>query len=288
MKDLNKGPASKLADAMKNGDWDKAKQELQKLEEQMKLGKMDEATRKALEKQIAQMQKKLAEAAANRQQAMDEMKKQIAQMKRDGKLAEAGEMQRKLDQMQQQAAQMKQMENLAKQLAECQNCMKNGDQQGAAQAMQQMMQQLDQMAQEGLESEMLDMAMQQLEMAKDAMACKECNGMGCESCQGNMSTRFSDRPGRGMGQGIGFGARPEERNKTGMRNSQVKQNTGRGAAVIAGEADGPNMRGQVREEIKQEMAAQGSEPADPQVIEQLPKSHRDNAKEYFDALRDGT
>jgi hypothetical protein len=137
---------------------------------------------------------------------------------------------------------------------------------------------------------MLDMAMQQLEMAKDSMACKECNGMGCSECQGNMSmnANFNNRPGRGMGQGIGFGSRPEERNKTGMRNSQVKQNTGRGAAVIAGEADGPNMRGQVREEIKQEMAAQGSEPADPQVIEQLPKSHRDNAKEYFDALRDGS
>jgi hypothetical protein len=286
MKDLNKGPASKLADAMKNGEWDKAKQELAKLQEQLNLGKMDEATKKALEKQISQMQKKLAEAAANRQQAIDEMKKQIAQMKRDGKLAEAGEMQQKLDKMLRQQAQMKQMGNLAKQLAQCQECMKNGDQQGAAQAMQQMMQQLDEMAQQGLEGEMLDMAMAQLEMAKDAMGCKDCQGMGCQACQG-MGMRMGDRPGRGMGEGIGFGPRPEERNKTGMRDSQVKQNTRRGAAVIAGEADGPNMRGNVREAIKQEMAAQGSEPADPQVIEQLPKSHRENAKDYFDRLRDG-
>jgi hypothetical protein len=247
---------------------------------------MDEATKKALEKQISQMQKKLAEAAANRQQAIDEMKKQIAQMKRDGKLAEAGEMQQKLDKMLRQQAQMKQMGNLAKQLAQCQECMKNGDQQGAAQAMQQMMQQLDEMAQQGLEGEMLDMAMAQLELAKDAMGCKECQGMGCQACQG-MGMRMGDRPGRGMGEGIGFGPRPEERNKTGMRDSQVKQNTRRGAAVIAGEADGPNMRGNVREAIKQEMAAQGSEPADPQVIEQLPKSHRENAKDYFDRLRDG-
>jgi hypothetical protein len=47
------------------------------------------------------------------------------------------------------------------------------------------------------------------------------------------------------------------------------------------------MRGNVREAIKQEMAAQASEPADAQVIEQLPKSHRENAKEFFDRLRDG-
>jgi hypothetical protein len=289
MKDLNKGPASKMADAMKNGDWDKAKQELQKLNEQLKTGKLDEKTRKELEKQLSQLQKRLEDARANRQQAMDDLKKQIDQMKRDGKLAEAGDMQQKLDQMKQQQNQMKQLAKMAKQMGECQKCMKNGDQQGAAEAMQQMMQQLDQMAQQGAEGEMLDMAMAQLEMAKDSMACKECEGMGCQACQGNMNAnmKMNGRPGMGMGQGIGFGPRPEERNKTGFRDSMVKQNTGRGAAVIAGEAEGPNMRGNVREEIKEEMTSQGSEPADPQVIEQLPKTHRENAEEYFNGLRTG-
>ena len=51
--------------------------------------------------------------------------------------------------------------------------------------MQQMMQQLDQMQQDMAEGEMLDMAMEQLEMAKDAMACEECEGEGCEECQGD-------------------------------------------------------------------------------------------------------
>ena len=62
---------------------------------------------------------------------------------------------------------------------------------------------------------------------------------------------------------------------------------GKGPAVITGEAEGPNMRGNVREQIKEEMAAKGSEPADPLVIETLPKSHRENAQDYFDRLREG-
>ena len=67
----------------------------------------------------------------------------------------------------------------------------------------------------------------------------------------------------------------------------MKQNPGKGAAVIAGEADGPNIKGNVRQEIVEEMAAQGSQPADPLVIEQLPKTQRENAEDYFNRLREG-
>ena len=49
--------------------------------------------------------------------------------------------------------------------------------------MQQMAQQLSQMQQEANEMEMLDAAMDQLQMAKDAMACQNCQGAGCEQCQ---------------------------------------------------------------------------------------------------------
>ena len=48
-----------------------------------------------------------------------------------------------------------------------------------------MAQQLAQMQQEMDEMEMLDAAMDQLDMAKDAMACENCVGEGCEACQGN-------------------------------------------------------------------------------------------------------
>jgi hypothetical protein len=177
-------------------------------------------------------------------------------------------------------------------MANAQQAMESGDQAAAAAAMQQMMQQLDQMQQDMAEGAMMDMAMEQLEMARDAMTCAECDGEGCAECQGNgrgdgMSDRPGDKPGDGMGAGLGYGDRPEEETDTAFRDSQVKQKPGVGAAVITGEAEGPTVRGDVREVVTEEMETSGSEPADPLVIEQLPRTQRENAEDFFLRLKDG-
>jgi len=289
MKDFSKGPADKLVEAMKAGQWDKAREEVNKLKQQLKDGKLDEAGKKELQKQMNELKQKLENAAAERKQAIDELKKKIAEEKKKGNLAEAGQLQQKLDQLQKQKQQKQsqQLAKMAQQLAQAQQAMQQGDQQGAAKAMEQMMQQLDEMQREMNEGEMLDAAMAQLQMAKDAMGCKDCMGAGCQNCQGGMNMQFSEKPGNGMGAGRGFGPRPDEKNDVAFRDSQVKQQPRKGAAVITGEADGPNIRGNVQAEIQEEMAAQGSEPADPLVIEQLPKTQRENAEEYFNRLREG-
>jgi hypothetical protein len=288
MKGLNQGPADKMLDAMKGGDWEKAKQELDKLAAQLKEGTLDAAAREALQKQMEQLQQQLQQAAERQQQAMQQMQKQIEQKKQDGKLAEAGELQQKLDQLKQQQQQSKQMEQLAKQLGQCQECMKNGDQAGAAQAMDKMRQQLEAMQQEMQEGEMLDMAMEQLEMAKDSMNGQQSRGTQGSPQEGSaMASTQGSRPGKGFGTGRGGVGRQPEDAETKFRDSQVKQTPGKGAGIIVGEAEGPNLRGNVREEIKAEMAAQGSEPADPLVIEQLPKAQRENAEEYFIRLGEG-
>jgi septal ring factor EnvC (AmiA/AmiB activator) len=292
MKDFSKGPADKMMDAMKNGNWDKAKQELQKLNDQLKSGKMSESSKKELQKQLEQLKQKLEQASAERKAAIDDLKKQIAEQKKQGHLAEAGKLQQKLDQMQKQQKQSKQLGQMAKQLAQAQKALQQGDKQAAAKAMDQMMQQMQQMQKDMKEGEMLQMAMDQLEMAKNAMDCPECHGKGCEKCQGNMmGNMMSNQMGKngdGMGYANGaFGKRPEEKYDVNFRDSQVKQNPGKGAAVIAGEAEGPNMRGNVAQVVQQEMAAKGAEPADPMVIQQLPKAQRENAEDYFNRLRDG-
>jgi len=287
MKDFNKGPADKMVDAMKNGEWDKAKQELEKLKNQLKDGKLDEAAQKELMKQMEQLKQKLEQAAAERKQAIEEIKKQVEEQKQKGNLAEAGKLQQKLDQLQKEQKQSQKLGQMAQKLAEAQKAMQQGDKQAAAQAMQEMMQQMDAMQKEMAEGEMLDAAMDQLEMAKNAMGCEECQGEGCKQCNGGMNGRIGKIPGRGMGEGRGEGDRPEEKNGVNFRDSQVKQKPGKGAAVIAGEADGPNIRGNVQQQIVEEMAAQGSQPADPLVIEQLPKTQRENAEDYFNRLREG-
>lgn len=293
MKNLGAGPADKAADAIKQGDFKKALDEVEKLAKQLQEGKMDAATKEQLAKQLEQMKQKLEAAAQAHQQAMEDLKKQIEQQKKQGNLAKAGDLQQKLDQMQKQQQQAQKMQQLAQQMGQCQQALQQGDGQKAADAMNQMAKQLDQMQQEANEMEMLDAAMEQLEMAKDAMGCKFCNGEGCEHCMGGamannnmngMGKNPNGMPGRGMGQGPGIGERPEERNATNTRDSQVRTNPRKGAATFGGLVEGPNIRGEVGQQIKEEMANLAAEPADPLTSERLPPSRREHAKEYFQRL----
>lgn len=286
MKDMAKGPADRMMDAMKEGDWKKAQQELEKLKQQLKDGNLDAEGRKALEKQLDQLGKTLEEAAQKREQAMNQLSEQIEQAKRQGDLQKAGELQQKLDQMQQQQAASQQMQQMAQQLAQAQQALQQGDQQAAQQALDELAKQMGEMQQSMADGQMLDEAMDQLQMAKDAMGCQQCQGQGCQACNGGGGGEGEGGDGMGAARG-GRGARPDEEDDVGFRDTQVRQKPGQGAAVIVGEADGPNIRGQVLEAVKEEMAAEGSEPADPLVIEQLPKSRLEHTQEYFDMLREG-
>jgi Mg2+ and Co2+ transporter CorA len=287
MKGFNQGPGDKMVEAMKQGNWQAAKQQLDKLKQQLEKGELDEQAKKELAQQLKQIQEKMAAVAEARKQAMDELKKQIEQQKQQGNMQRAGELQQKLGQMKRQQQQMNKLAQLAQKAGECQQCMKQGDGAGAAQALDQMMKQMEQLEQEMAEGEMLEAALDQLQMAKDAMACKTCQGQGCQACQGGAGNKFSEKPGNGMGAGRGFGPRPDEKNDVNFRDSRVRQKPGKGSAVVVGEAVGPNVRGQVGEAIRQEMASSASEPADPTVVEQLPKSRREHAEDYFNLLREG-
>ena len=89
------------------------------------------------------------------------------------------------------------------------------------------------------------------------------------------------------GQGKAEGQRPEQ--KTGFKffESNVKQKLDKGSAVTAGETDGPNVRGQVQQKIEAEIESAKHDAADPLTGQRLPRSQREHAKEYFDALREG-
>jgi hypothetical protein len=298
MKDLGGGPAEKAAQAMKQGNWQQAKEEIEKLQKKLESGQLDEQAKKQLADQLQQMKDKLEAAVNARQQAMEDLKKQIAQQQQQGNLAKAGELQKKLDQLQKQQQQMDRLQQMAQQMAQMQQALKQGDAQQAAAAMAKMAEQLAQMQQDANEMQMLEAALDQLELAKDMMACQNCAGAGCAACQGKgnqfanmnmggMGENMEGPPGMGMGRGRGIGPRPDEKNDTNQRDSQVRQQVGRGGAVFGNLVEVPNVKGEVAEQIKEQMANLGSEPADPLVDEHLPGSHREHAKTYFQAIRDG-
>jgi hypothetical protein len=227
------------------------------------------------------------------QQAMDDLKNQIDEQRRKGNLDQAAKLQQKLDQLAAQKPRMDRLQQLAQQMGLAEQALQQGDAKRAADAMDQLAQQLGQMQQENDELEVLDAALEQLEMAKNAMGCEQCQGQGCEACQGSMAMMgFSDQGmneamGIGMGRGTGRGPRPDEENATNLRDTRVRQNIGRGAATLEGFTNGGNIRGNVQEQIKEEMTSLGDQPADPLAAERLPRSRQEHAREYFRAVGEG-
>jgi hypothetical protein len=285
MSGLGRGPADKMVDAMKQGQWKQAQEEAERLQEQVENEHLDDGAKRELTDQLDQMRQKMAEASAVRAQAMENLQQQVARQQQLGNLERAGQLQQKLEQMQSEQLQMSKLNELAQLAGECQQCMKQGDAQGAAKSLRAMAGQMDQMQQAAAEGKMLNAALDQLQSAKNAMACQQCRGEGCEACQGS-SSKSSHKPGSGMGDGSSPGIRPQE-GEVKYQDERIRQTPGPGSAVIVGEADGPNLRSQVAETVLQEMSSSSREPADPQVLEQLPQSRREHAQEYFNLLGEG-
>jgi hypothetical protein len=186
---------------------------------------------------------------------------------------------------------MAQLDKLAEKLGQCAQSLEAGQMQDAAQSLGQLASDLEAMQQELSEMQMLEEALEQIAMAKDAMACENCNGMGCAQCQGDgMGMGMGDMQGMGgmgLGEGQGRGDRPEEQTGTGFYDSQVRAKPGQGKAVATGIAFGPNKSGQALEEIKAEIEAGRRSQDDPLTGQRLPKAQRELTREYFDSFRDG-
>ncbi len=284
MKDLKTGPGDKLAEALKNGNFDKALKELDKLKDQLKDSKLDPAKQQQLAEQLDAMRKSLERMVEKHEQAKRDLERQIQQAKDAGKTAEAQKLQQQLAKLQQQAPQMDRLKQLASQCKQCAGGLKSGQAQAAQQAMNQLGQQLADMKSESDELQMLDQTLDQIAEAKESMCKGNCPGGQCEG------DKESDKIGDtdfAKGRGRASGRRPESPTDTKFYDSNVKQKIGRGSAVVVGDAYGPNAKGDVKQQIKIEIESAKHDSADPLVGQRLPKSQREHAKEYFDALREG-
>ncbi|MEX2561170.1 MAG: hypothetical protein WD403_14710 [Pirellulales bacterium] len=284
LKDIQKGPGDKLAEALRQGDFKQAQNELKKLRDQLEQGKLDEKSKAELSKQLQQMEEKLRQMAQNHQQKQSELEKQIAEKRAAGQSKEADRLQRQLDKMSKQSQQMKQLEKMAEKLGQCSECMQQGDKAAAMAALDSMQAELSQLQEQLDEMAMLDEAMDQINQAMDSMNCKQCKGMGCKACMGGGD---GDGMGDGLGEGQGQGARPEEKGNTGFYDTKVKQKLGKGAAVVTDFVEGPNVKGQVEQEIKTQFDSARTGDADPLTDQRLPRGYREHSRKYFDSLREG-
>jgi hypothetical protein len=295
--DLEKGPAGKAGDALKNRDFDAAKKEVEKLKDKLIAGDFEEVDKKELQQQLVKIQEQLEEKAAQHAEAKENLKEQIEQALASGDRDLAGDLQQKLDELKQGDQQMEQLKQLGQQLADAAEQLQQGNDAAAAEQLGELAQQLDDLQQQFDEMELLDEAMQQIADCKNGM-CKPGDQRGDQLAQGNKPGNKSGNgmgkgdpedqpPGQGLGEGQGKGDRPENVNDTGFFDSQVDGDVKPGESIRTGSADGPNIAGRTKENVKKEIAASMASQDDPLTNRRIPKQDREHAREYFEQFRGG-
>ncbi len=279
LKNLSRGPADRFAEAVKKGDFKKALQELEQLKSDIASGKLDQEQWAELAKQLDEIEKKLQELADAHREAVKDLEERVKQARAMGQDQEADRLQEQLSGLRQQMPQMEQLQDLAQKLGQCSQCLRDGQLQDAGQMLDQVKEGLGDLEQQLQELELLEEAVDQLAQARNQMNCQNCGGMGCEECLGP--------PGFGLGRGRGQGDRPEAESDSNFYDTKPPLKVGRGAAFVVGEVDGPNLKGDVRQAIEEQVEGARQEETDPVVGQQMPRKHRQHAREYFNRFREG-
>jgi hypothetical protein len=288
LRDIQQGPADRIAKAVKDGDFPKALEELKKLQDQLKNDQMTEDEKQQLVKQLEQLRDRLQEMVDRHEQAKRDMQEEIQRRQAAGDLEGAGRMQRQLDQFNAMNDWMNRMQQMADSLNQCKQCLQEGQGGQAAEGLGQLAESLEQLQDAMDQLETLDQIMDDIAMAKDAMGCEACDGQGCEACMGGaFGWQQGQGNGQGMGEGQGFGERPEEQTDTRFYESQVRGEVRQGAAVVTGTVGGPNRAGRSLVETREAISGAMSQDPDPLIDLQLPKTERDHTRQYFESLRDG-
>lgn len=285
---LEQGPADELAQALKQGDFEKAENEVKDLLEKMKSKDgLSEKEKEKLEKQMEQLQKALSEAAQAHEQAKQNLEQQMKQAEAAGDLQKAAQLERKLASLQAQDSQMQQLQEMSDSLSQFQDSMSKGDQKAAQDSLQKMAEQLQKMNQESGQLQDLDQLMDSLSQSKSQMACDKCNGMGCSKCMSGRMGKMGEIPGRGLGEGRGEGDRPESETDVDFFESRVRDKMKEGETVYGGKVGGENRKGNTRAEVQAAVLTSLTEEPEPIDNQPLPKSQREHSREYFNALREG-
>lgn len=282
MKNLAQGPADKMAEALRNGDFEQALNELEKLKQQLAEGSLPAEEQQKLAEQLDQMAEKLREMATAQQEQQQRLQEEIKRQREAGNSQMADQLEQQLEQLRQQGAQQQQqLQDLASQLGQCAECMKKGDAAGAEAQLSELAGKLGDIQQQMSESQMMEQLLDEISQCKDGM----CQGNG----NGQSSKEGEGGGGLKAGRGRGPGLSPDEQPGVdgGFYDSQVRQQIGRGSMMVRDMVDGPNAQGQIREEIQSQYESGASQESDPVATQQLPRDQRDHARQYFDALRQG-
>lgn len=242
---------------------------------------MSEADKKALKEQVQETKQPL-EKLAN----LDGRRKQLDEALKNGGLAKEQHEQR-VAKLNDQAKQLQKMQ----QLARCENALQQGDMTNAADAPGMSRQQLQELAREAQDIESLDSALADIQDAKNGTAGDGVNQFG-DPLDGSNSPGPGNSNNRGRGDGLGRGRgtgdRPETPDDVSHYNSKVKQQYGKGKAVLEGFAP-PSKYMKGDSFVTEEAAVEGSSSAAAEALssQKVPGSIEKHVLNYFGQIRKG-
>ncbi len=287
MKKIDKGPADKIADALKEGEFKQAEKELEKLLDQLRSDKLTKEQKSQLASQLKQMEKAIEKAVQEQKDALEDLKQELKRAEQSGDLEKVAQVRKKMEQVEKALAKVGKSEKMQEQMKKAAEAMEKGDKQAAQEALEEMQAELSDMAADMEDLQELQDMMDEMQDAKQSSNCKACSGKGCEECNGagKSKSEKSKRSKNAKGDGRGEGEREEEESDTQQFESQVRDQMKKGETVNAGKVGGQNRKGTTKEETKNSILS--ATPDDPEAIENiaLPKAQRDQLKEYFDLLR---
>ena len=237
------GDSGELGKLLRDGKFAEAVQELAKMRNALQEGKLSQAEREKLRKQMENL--------------MDKMGKD------------------------------KDLNELEKKLARAMKGMQDGDEKG----MDGLQKELGKMDAELNEAEQLAEAMKDLEALSDALAkgegeCPKC-GEKAGKCKGHSDGLAEEKqePGDGLGEGQGFGTRPETPADFDTEKSKVKSKLGKGTYVGSYFMKGEPPKGEAATQYSEVERAYAEEAMDALNKQKIPASQRDYVRDYFDAIR---
>ena len=276
------GPADQFSKELAKGDFKKAAEQLKELQQKLEKGQMTQAEKKALQEQLAEMTKKLKEAAN-----MEERKKQLDQALKNGGLSKE-QYEREMEKLKQQSKSLKQLEQLAGKLGQAQEALKKGDTKQAAEALGMTQQQLAEMAKQLEEMEALDSAMADVTDAKNGMSDDGMNQLGQMMNGMGIDGRHAPGRGEGLGRGRGQGDRPEAPDETATYSTKVQQQVRKGKAVLQGFTQpSKTVKGESVIDIQGEMEAATASAADALSNQKIPKNVEKHIRAYYDQINKG-
>jgi len=274
----SEGPAEDLRKAMKEGDLDKAREEIEKLAKKLEEDKLTDKENEQLQKQVEDVKDSIQRLAD-----LDKEEERLEELARkEG--ADADDIKRQLEQLRKNKDKLKDslkdLQDIADELQQCQQCLKQGKGGKAAQSLRQAGKKLDNLAGDE-EMEELEDQLLRLKRARKAL-CKGCEGGKCESgMDTDQETPGSDNPVQAAGR------RPESKEgPTKKIDARTRAEMTKGDMRIEGFEKGFNLkRPKKSSEIAGEITQASQEAPDAIDRMRIPKAISDISKGYFENLR---